>query len=131
MKLIQTSIVALFALALLVPAAVADENHEIIEKVMKEGLKNPKDGAGPMKNLLEGSLSKDDTKALVELVKTLSGTKAPTGDQSDFDKKVEEMIEALGVVADGDTSEKAITRLKDAQNCKACHSDHKPKKKKT
>jgi len=129
MKLIQTFIIALFVTALLVSAVVADENHEIIEKVMKGGLKNPKDGAGPMKNLLEGSLSKEDTKALVDLVKTMSGTKAPTGDQSEFDKKVKEMIEALDLVAGGNTSEKAIDRLKEAQNCKACHSDHKPKKK--
>ena len=130
MKPLQLSIIALCAFALITPAVVADENHEIIEKVMKDGMKNPKDSDGPMKKLLGGSLSKEDTAALVKLVKTMTGTKAPTGDQADFDKKVKEMIEALDVVGGGDTSEKAITRLEDAQNCKACHSDHKPKKKK-
>lgn len=130
MRPLQLTIIALCTFALITPAVIADENHEIIEKVMKDGLKNPKDASGPMKKLLGGNLNKEDTAALVELVKTMTGTKAPTGDQGEYDKKVKEMIEALGVVAGGDTSEKSITRLKAAQDCKACHSDHKPKKKK-
>ncbi len=118
---ILSATAALFAFAAL---AVADENHEIIEKVMKEGLKG---NTSPMAKVLDGAATAEETKALAALVKTMSGTKAPVGDQAGYEKKVAELIAAMEAVAGGDQSEAAIGRLDKAQNCKACHSDHKPK----
>ena len=117
----------LFAVAALVLSAtfvVADENHEILEKVMKEGMKGDE---SPLAKVLDAKASAEETAALATLIQTMKGTKAPLGEQSDFDKKVEELITAMDAVANGDKTEKAITRLDDASNCKACHSKHKPK----
>lgn len=106
-------------------AAGDDENHKIIEKVMKEGMKGDD---GPFAKAKAGELSKDDAESLAKLVGTLKGTKAPRGEQSDYDKKVAELIAAVTGVATGDADDKALGRLKEAGNCKACHSEHKPKK---
>lgn len=112
--------------ALIASPVVADENHEIIEKVMKGGLKGDD---SPLAKVLEGDTPEKDVKDLEELIKTMDGTKAPVGDQDSYDEKVAELIAAIGAVAGGDTEVPALERLDNASNCKACHSDHKPKKK--
>ena len=109
----------------LIVSVTGDENHEIIEKVMKDGLKGKE---SPLAKVLDEEASAKETKSLAELVQTMKGTKAPVGDQSDYDKLVEEMIAAMDAVAGGDKSPKALERLDNATNCKACHTDHKPKK---
>lgn len=112
------------ALVAIATFAVADENHETIEKVMKEGLKGD---TSPMAKVLDGGASAEETKSLAELVQTLKGTKAPKGDQAAYETKINELIAAMDAVAGGDKAETAIGRLEKAQNCKACHSEHKPK----
>ena len=132
MKLILSVAIAVSASLVFTSSTLADENHDIIEKVMKNGLKAPKkpeNAESQMEKLLGGTLKAEETKALLELVKTMHGTKAPVGDQAAYDEKVKELIAALEEVAGGKTDEKALERLDKAQNCKACHSDHKPKKK--
>ena len=67
--------------ALIASPVLADEahdNHEIIEKVMKEGLKGDE---SPLAKLLEGNASKKEVKELDKLIKTLEGTAAPVGEQ--------------------------------------------------
>lgn len=107
----------------LAAVSFADENHEIIEKVMKKGMKGDD---SPLNKVLKGEASADQTKELAALVKTMNGTKAPEGDQAAYEKKVAELIAAMDAVAGGDTGDAAIGRLKKASNCKACHSEHKP-----
>ncbi len=121
----STALATLAILSALATLGVADENHETIEKVMKEGLKGD---TSPMAMVLDGSASADETKSLAALVKTLQGTKAPKGEQADYEKRVTELIAALDAVAAGDKAESAIGRLEKAQNCKSCHSEHKPKR---
>ncbi len=126
MKLTRT-LPALFAVAAIAvsTAVIADENHEILEKVMEEGLKGDD---SPLAKVLGGSASKKEITDLATLIKTMHGTKAPKGDQAAYDEKVAELIAAMDAVAGGDTGEKSIGRLDKASNCKACHTDHKPKK---
>jgi len=121
--------ISLFAtvFALIVSPALADENHDIISKVMKDGLKGK---TSPLARVLDGEADAEETKSLAELVRTMGGTQAPVGDQAGYDDKVAELIAALDAVAGGDTGPDAIHRLDNASSCKACHSDHKPKKKK-
>ncbi len=104
--------------------AVADENHEIIEKVMKEGMKGDE---SPLSKVVDGKATDEETKALATLINTMKGTKAPVGDQSKYDAKVAELIAAIDAVAGGAKDAPAIERLDNAANCKACHTDHKPK----
>ncbi|MDF1823350.1 MAG: hypothetical protein P1U68_01840 [Verrucomicrobiales bacterium] len=103
----------------------ADENHEIIEKVMKEGLKGDD---SPLAKILEESATEEEVTSLASLIKTMEGTEAPVGDQDAYDDKVAELIAAIDAIAGGDMSGPAIDRLDSASNCKGCHSDHKPKK---
>ena len=116
--------------ALIASPVLADEahdNHEIIEKVMKEGLKGDE---SPLAKLLEGDASKKEVKELDKLIKTLEGTAAPVGEQDAYDEKVAELIAAIGAIAGGDMEAPALERLDTASDCKACHTDHKPKKEK-
>lgn len=115
----------LLALALTIPSVRADENHEIIEKVMKEGLKGDD---SPLAKVLDEKATAEETKSLAALIKTMEGTKAPVGDQASYDEKVAELIAAMDAVAGGATDGPALDRLDEASNCKACHTDHKPKK---
>ncbi|MDA7922548.1 hypothetical protein N9B73_12415, partial [Verrucomicrobiales bacterium] len=103
------------------------DNHEIIEKVMKEGLKGDE---SPLAKLLEGDASKKEVKELDKLIKTMEGTAAPVGEQDAYDEKVAELIAAIGAIAGGDMEAPALERLDTASDCKACHTDHKPKKEK-
>ncbi len=102
---------------------VADDHSEVISKVMKEGFKGDD---SLMNQATKGKTSPKQTKELAALVKKLHGTKAPEGDQSDYEEKIAELIAAMDAVAGGDTGADAVGRLKEAANCKACHSKHKP-----
>ncbi len=110
----------------LVFVSYADENHEIIEKVMKEGLKGDE---SPLAKVLDEKASTKEKKDLAELIQTMKGTKAPVGEQSEYDEMVEELIAAMDAIAEGADSPAAINRLDTASDCKACHGPHKPKKK--
>jgi hypothetical protein len=105
---------------------LADENHEIIEKVMKEGMKGDE---SPLAKLLDEKATAEEVTSLAALIKTMGGTRAPVGDQAGYDEKVAELIAAMDVIAAGDMTGPALERLDNASNCKACHTDHKPKKK--
>lgn len=122
---IKTCLLAALTATCFLVSLTADENHEIIEKVMKEGLKGKE---SPLAKVLDGKASDEEIKDLAELVRTIKGTRAPVGDQSAYDEKIEEMIAAMDAVAGGDRGPKSLERLDNATNCKACHSDHKPKK---
>lgn len=104
---------------------LADENHEIIKKVMVEGLKGDD---SPLAKVLDEKAEKKEIKDLAALMQTMEGTKAPVGDQAAYEEKVAELIAAMDVIAGGDLSGPALERLDSAANCKACHTDHKPKK---
>lgn len=114
-------LITMLSVGLVFTGVRADD--EVIEKVMKEGMKG---NTSPMAKTLEGKATDDEIKKLNELVGTLKGTKAPKGDQEAYTKKVTALIEAMGKVAGGDKGAEAIGALKTAQNCKACHKEHKP-----
>lgn len=101
----------------------ADENHEKIEKVMKEGLKGK---TSILAKTLQGTASDEEIQKLNELVGTLKGTKAPKGDHAAYEEKIAALIAAVQKVAGGDKSDDAIKALKKTSNCKSCHKEHKP-----
>ena len=76
---------------------VADENHEIIEIVMKEGMKGDD---SPLSKILDGKGSKEDSDNLLKFVEMLEGTKAPVGDQKAYDAKVAKLIAAAKKIAE-------------------------------
>ena len=120
----QSFLAAIVAIASLTLFSVADENHEIIEKVMKEGMEGDE---SPLALVLDGKASDNQMKELTALILTMKGTKAPVGDQAKYETLVTELIAAMEAVGGGDKGDDAINRLDKASNCKACHTDHKPK----
>jgi len=114
-------------LSLFTAAAVCaeDANHEIIEKVMKEGMKGDD---SPHAKVVAGTATPEETKKLADLIHTLTGTKAPVGDQAEYDKKVAALVAGIDAIQGGNKSPEAIAAYKEAGNCKSCHTSHKPKK---
>ncbi len=101
-----------------------DANHEVIEKVMKEGMKG--DGS-PHAKLIAGTASAEEVKSLTDLIHTMTGTKSPVGDQGDYEKKVAALVAGIDAIHGGNKSPEAIAAYKEAANCKGCHNAHKPK----
>ena len=81
----QSFLAAIVAIASLTLFSVADENHEIIEKVMKEGMKGDE---SPLALVLDGKASDNQMKELTALILTMKGTKAPVGDQAKYETLV-------------------------------------------
>lgn len=123
MKLALTSL-ALLTLTAASLSAAGDANHEIIEKVMKEGMKGD---TSLHAKVAAGTASADEVKTLADLIHTMTGTKAPVGDQSNYDKKVAALVGAIDAIHGGNKSPEAVAAYKEAANCKGCHSAHKPK----
>lgn len=115
---------ALLTLSASAVFAAGDANHEIIEKVMKEGMKGD---ASLNAKLLAGTATADEVKTLTDLIHTMTGTKAPVGDQSNYDKKVAALVAGIDAIQSGNKSPEALAAYKEAANCKACHTAHKPK----
>ena len=120
-------LISIFTLSAVVSFASADENHEIIAKAMKDGLKGK---TSLLAKTLDGTATAEEIKTLNELIATLKGTKTPRGDQKAYEEKIEALVKASAAVAGGDKGEAAIKALKGASNCKSCHKDHKPEKEK-
>lgn len=113
-----------FTCAVLLCCSLSHADDELLEKIMKEGFKGK---TSPMAKVVKGEATPDETKTLTDLVHSMKGTKAPIGDQADYDKRVSTLIASLDAVAKGDHSEKALGALKKASDCKSCHSEHRPK----
>mgnify|MGYP003638239152 FL=1 len=113
----------MIVLGMVTVATADDENHKIIGKVMKEGLKGDESPFGKIK---AGAATADDYATLYELSRTLRGTEAPVGEQEGYDAKVEALITATGALAYAGESPERISAVKEASNCKSCHSEHKP-----
>ena len=121
----KSSLFLAAAVAFAIPASHADENHDIIAKVMKEGLKGDD---SPLEKVLGGSATDEEKTEFAELMATMKGTKTPKGDQAAYDEKVEALIKAAHAAVVKDAPPAALDALETAANCKACHKDHKPKK---
>jgi hypothetical protein len=116
-----TTFLAALLCAFLSPLAADD--HEVIEKVMKEGLKGDDSLCA---KVVGGTATDEEIKTLAELVRTMKGTEAPKGDQAEYDSKVGALIAAIDAIHGGNKSPEAIEAWKKASNCKGCHSAHKP-----
>ena len=102
----------------------ADANEEAIEKVMNTCHKAPK-GVDPIcKKAIEGKASPEEDKKLLAGYKVLAGTKPPKGDEAGWKEKTTKLLAAAEGLEKGGPD--ATAKYKEAVNCKACHSVHKP-----
>ena len=91
-----------------------------MEDIMKKGMKGD---TSLLKKTMEGTASDADKKLLLDYVKDLAQHNPEKGDAASWKSKTAALIAATQKVAEGDKS--ALPKLKEASNCKACHSVHK------
>lgn len=99
--------------------ATADD-HEIIESVMKDGMKGKSSLVAKVKT---GKASKEEIKKLHDMFVKLAKTKRDKGDPASWTTKTAALVSATELLVKG--NKKGLGALKKASNCKACHSIHK------
>lgn len=101
-----------------------DKKENAIEKVMKTCHKAPK-GEDPIcKKASEGKASAEELKKLIAGYKALTTAKPPKGDAASWKEKTGKLLAAAESLEKGGAD--AVKNYKEAVNCKACHSAHKP-----
>lgn len=76
------------------------------------------------KRVSQGKASKEDIAKLVEYYEALPLNEAPKGETKSWEEKTAALVKAAKGVKAGDAD--ALAKFKEAVNCKACHSAHKP-----
>jgi len=120
----SAAIAAIASAPFLLPVVAADAKADPIEEVMNTYHKAPK-GTDPVcKKATDGKASPEELKKLVAAYKTLATAKPPKGDDASWKEKTGKLLAATESLQKGETG--AVAKYKDAVNCKACHSVHKP-----
>lgn len=114
------TILAAFAVTSMVQGAEKKAKYTISEvmKAINKGEDNV------CKRVSQGKASKEDLAKLVEYYEALPHNKAPKGDQKAWEEKTAALVKAAKGVKEGHPE--ALAKFKEAVNCKACHSAHKP-----
>jgi len=101
-----------------------DANDKVIKEVMKACNSAPK-GTDPLcKKAVDGKASTEEIAKLVAEYKKLTTTTPPKGDLDDWKDKTAKLYDATKKLQADPT---AVADFKQALDCKACHSLHKPK----
>jgi hypothetical protein len=118
------TLLSLAVVTFAVRALAADRDDGPIKQIMKIYHKAPK-GVDPVcKKASDGKASAAEIKNLVAAYKTLATTKPPKGDDASWKEKTTALLSAAEAMQKG--SPDGVARYKEAVNCKACHSVHKP-----
>lgn len=128
MKKQHIAVAALFAAVLaggaLVRPLTAAAKPDTIEDVMKVYHKAPK-GVDPVcKHAVDGKATPEEINNLIEGYKVMVAAKAPKGDAASWKEKTTKLLAAAEGLKKG--GPEAAAKYKEALNCKACHSEHKP-----
>ena len=122
-----TAVAAVASLTFSSLRAADDHDHEVIESAMKKYHKAPK-GTDPVaKKAAKGEASKEQIAELLAAYEGMAEVKPPRGEQSAWDKRMEELVAATKDLQAG--KDGSVETFKKAGDCKACHTDFKPKKK--
>lgn len=104
------------------PLSAAKE--DAIKEAMKVFHKAPK-GVDPVcKKAVDGNASADELKKLVAAYKEMAAAKPPKGELASWKEKAGKLLAAATELQQGKAG--AAEKYKEAVNCKACHSVHKP-----
>ena len=101
------------------------EEDSVIKNAMKFAHKAPQGEKKLSDKIIDGTASEEDVKKALELYKKMADAKPPRGDQAIFKTKVAKVIEATEEVVA--KKPEAGLHYKAAIDCKACHTDFKPK----
>jgi nitrate/TMAO reductase-like tetraheme cytochrome c subunit len=102
----------------------AEEKDNPIKEVMKTLHKAPQGVDATCKKASEGKASADELKKLVAGYKKMVAAKPPKGDDASWKEKTAKLLTAAEGLEKGGTD--ALAKYKEAVNCKACHTVHKP-----
>jgi len=113
------------AVALVFGAIAADaEKNNPTKEFMSKYHKAPK-GVDPIsKKASMGTATPEELKALATGYKAMTSAKPPRGEMASWKEKTTRAAAASAALVKGDPD--AVARYKEASNCKACHSEHKP-----
>ena len=127
-KLITLSIAAgtavVLAASVFVSTLNAAEGSNPTKEFMKKFHKAPK-GVDPVcKKATDGKVSAAELSQLVAGYKAMCSAKPPKGDEASWKEKTGKLLEAAMALQKGAAD--GAAKYKEAVNCKACHSAHKP-----
>lgn len=77
-----------------------------------------------LKAVLGGEATEEQKQELVRLYEALPGQKPPMGPEEEWVMKTDALVAAAKAVAEG--QEDGLQQLRQASNCKACHSTFRP-----
>ena len=96
-----------------------------VQEVMK-AIHKGQDNIG--KRAVQGSASKEDIAKLSEYFESLPLNDPPRGEMASWKEKTAALVKASRALKSGDAG--AVELYKNAANCKACHTAHRPEEKK-
>ena len=124
-RLIKTAIAATLGVSFLTSSFAAEKPKYTIEEIMK-AINKGKESIG--NRIKDGSASKEDIKKMVEYYSSLPLNDPPKGDAKLWKEKATALVAAAKDLEKG--SEGAHDKFMAAVDCKACHKEFKPEKKK-
>lgn len=118
------SLAACLAAGLFTWSSAAADPPNVIKEGMKAYHKAPR-GVDPVcKKAADGKATPEELKKLVECYGLLAKAKPPRGDEASWKDKTGKLLVAAQSLQKGEPG--AVAKYKEAVNCKACHSVHKP-----
>ncbi len=118
---------AALAVALFSPVTFADsKDEEIIKEVMKKYHKAPQGQDNVAKKAAMGKASAEEKKELVQAYEKMAKTHPPKGDEASWKEKNTKLVAAAKALQKGEAN--GVELFKEASNCKACHSAHRPER---
>ena len=119
--------VALLAGVAFLPLAVAETKKAkyTVQEVMK-AIHKGEDNIG--KRAVKGAASKEDIARLAEYYESLPLNDPPRGEMASWKEKTGALVKASLALKAGEAG--AVDLYKNAANCKACHTAHRPEEKK-
>ncbi len=110
--------------ALVRQAQGAESKEDAVKEFMKTYHKAPK-GVDPVcKKAGDGQATAEELKKLVAGYKVMAAAKPPRGDEASWKEKTSKLLAAAQGLEK--RAPDAAAKYKEAVNCKACHSLHKP-----
>lgn len=102
----------------------ADAKDDPIKQAMKTYHKAPK-GTDPIsKRAGDGRATPAELKGMIAAYSAMAKAKPPKGDDVSWKAKCEKLLAGTQALASG--APDGAAKFKEAVNCKACHSAHKP-----
>lgn len=124
-KILMPALALTCTMALFSTVNAADaEKDNPTKEFMKKYHKAPQGVDSISKKASMGKASPEELKGLAAGYKAMIAAKPPKGDAASWKEKTTKLSAAADALVKGEPD--AVARYKEAVNCKACHSEHKP-----